>query len=164
MKRILKKKKLHQSAIFHDVRWGVEYKDKFIWVLLNSGSTGAYPFNHNPNTLKGVHSYRQTAGYFPVPGGTFTGESLPGEITWARAFVMNDELWMDVGKGECVKLPKAKRDELWEGTTREWPFMAADLGISRDTLMAHYNSNHIVVAYGDIYEEMIELAKTSDSK
>jgi hypothetical protein len=33
--------------------------------------------------------------------------------------------------------------------------MAADLGMSRDTLMAHYMSNHIAVAYGDIFGEMV---------
>ncbi len=36
---------------------------------------------------------------------------------------------MDVGKGEVVKLPPQKRDAWWEGTTRQWPFMAADLGV-----------------------------------
>jgi hypothetical protein len=33
--------------------------------------------------------------------------------------------------------------------------MAADLGMSRDTLMAQYMSNHIAVAYGDIFGEMV---------
>jgi hypothetical protein len=33
--------------------------------------------------------------------------------------------------------------------------MAADLGCSMETLMAHYMSNHIAVAYGDIFGEMI---------
>ena len=51
-------------------------------------------------TLKGVHSYRQPSGYFPIPGGTFAGESLPGEITWARAYIKDDAAWMDVGRGE----------------------------------------------------------------
>ncbi len=35
--------------------------------------------------------------------------------------------------------------------------MAADLGITRDTLMAHYLSNHVAVAYGDIFDEMVAL-------
>jgi L-fucose isomerase-like protein len=68
-------------------------------------------------------------------------------------------LWMDVGRGEVVKLPEAVRDQWWEGTTRQWPFMAADMGISRDTLMAHYLSNHVAVAYGDIFEEMVALSQ-----
>ncbi|TET36513.1 MAG: fucose isomerase [Planctomycetota bacterium] len=159
MKRVLKEKGLHQAVMFHDVRWGGEHDGRFLWVLLNSGSSGAYAFNHDPDSLKGVHSYRQPASYFPVPGGTFTGESLPGEITWSRAYLAGNELWMDIGKGEVVKLPDKKRDEWWNGTTREWPFMAAHLGITRDTLMAHYMSNHIAVAYGDVFEEMAALCQ-----
>ncbi|HEX2463708.1 MAG TPA: fucose isomerase [Thermoanaerobaculia bacterium] len=160
MKRLLVAKGLHQAVMFHDVRWGGEHDGRFVWVLLNSGSCGAYAFNHDPQTLRGVHSYRQPAGYFPVPGGTFAGESLPGAVTWSRAYLRGGELWMDIGRGEVVTLPPAKRDSWWEGTTREWPFMAADLGITRDTLMAHYMSNHIAVAYGDIFHELIALSGT----
>jgi L-fucose isomerase-like protein len=158
MKRILKKKGLHQAVMFHDVRWGGEHQGRWLWVLLNSGSCGAYAFNHDPKTLKGVHSYRQPAGYFPLPGGTFAGESLPGKMTWARAYLQGEELWMDLGQGEVVKLPPRKRDAWWEGTTRQWPFMAGDLHSSQETVMAHYMSNHIAVAYGDIFEEMVALS------
>jgi L-fucose isomerase-like protein len=159
MKRLLADKKLHQAVMFHDVRWGAMHEGRFLWVLLNSGSCGAYAFNHDPGTLKGVHSYRQPSLYFPIAGGTFAGESLPGKITWARAYIKDEVLWMDVGKGNVVKLPPATRDAWWEGTTRQWPFMAADLGIGRDTLMAHYLSNHAAVAYGDVFEEMVALSQ-----
>lgn len=160
MKRLLKAKGLHQAVFFHDVRWGGEHDGRFVWVLLNSGSTGAYAFNHDPDTLAGVHSYRQPAGYFPVPGGTFTGLSLPGAVTWSRAYLKDGDLWMDVGRGEVVDLPEAKREAWWNGTNRQWPLMATDLGISRDTLMAHYLSNHVAVAYGDIFGEMVALSRT----
>jgi L-fucose isomerase-like protein len=159
LKRLLKAKGIHQAVMFHDVRWGGEHAGRFVWVLLNSGSCSAYAFNHDPDTLAGVHSYRQAALYFPNPGGTFTGESLPGAITWARAYIKGDALWMDVGRGEVVELPPEKRDAWWEGTNRQWPFMAADLGIGRDTLMAHYLSNHVAVAYGDVFEEMVALSR-----
>ncbi|MEZ4414546.1 MAG: fucose isomerase [Gemmatimonadota bacterium] len=159
MKRLCQAKGLHGSVAFHDVRWGGEHEGRFVWVLLNSGSAGAYAFNHDPDTLEGVHSYRQPAGYFPVPGGTFAGESLRGGMTWARCYIKDDVLWMDVGRGEVVALPAAKRDAWWEGTTRQWPFMAADLGVTRDTIMAHYLSNHIAVAYGDIFQEMVALSQ-----
>jgi L-fucose isomerase-like protein len=155
MKRLLKKKGLHPAVMFHDVRWGGQHDGRWLWVLLNSGSCGAYAFNHDPNSLRGVHSYRQPAGYFPIAGGTFAGESLPGKITWARAYLKDDELWMDVGRGEVVKLPPNVRDAWWEGTTRQWPFMAADLGCAMETVMAHYLSNHIAVAYGDIFGEVV---------
>ena len=128
-------------------------------MLLNSGSSGAYAFNHDPDSLAGTHSFRQPAGYFPVPGGTFSGVSLPGKVTWSRAYIRGDELWMDVGRGEVVELPDEKRESWWRGTTREWPLMATDMGISRDTLMAHYFSNHVAVAYGDIFAEMVALSR-----
>jgi len=159
MKRLLKAKGLHQAVMFHDVRWGAQHDGRFLWVLLNSGSCGAYAFNHNPDTLEGVHSYRQPAMYFPTPGGTFAGESLAGEMTWARAYIKGGALWMDVGRERVVKLPPATRDAWWEGTTPQWPFMAADLGVSQETLMAHYLSNHIAVAYSDIFEEMVALSR-----
>jgi L-fucose isomerase-like protein len=159
MKRIAKGKGLHQGVMFHDVRWGAKHSGRFLWVLLNSGSCGAYAFNHDPETLKGVHSYRQPKGYFPIPGGTFAGESLPGTITWARCYIKDDVLWMDLGRGESVKLPAKVRDEWWNGTTRQWPFMAADLGCSTETIMAHYLSNHIAVLYGDIFEEMLSVCQ-----
>ena len=159
MKRLLKEKGLHQAVMFHDVRWGAEHDGRFLWVLLNSGSCGAYAFNHDESTLRGVHSYRQPSLYFPTPGGTFAGESLPGKMTWARAYIKGGVLWMDIGKGEVVKLPPDVRDAWWEGTTREWPFMAADMGISQQTLMAHYLSNHVAVAYGDIFDEMVALSQ-----
>jgi L-fucose isomerase-like protein len=155
MKRLLQAKGLHQAVMFHDVRWGGTHEGRWLWVLLNSGSCGAYAFNHDPDTLQGVHSYRQPAGYFPIPGGTFAGESLPGKMTWARAYIKNDVLWMDVGRGEVVKLPPHVRDAWWEGTTRQWPFMAADLGCAMETVMAHYESNHVAVAYGDVFGETI---------
>jgi L-fucose isomerase-like protein len=159
LKRLLKAKGLHQAVMFHDVRWGAMHEGRFLWVLLNSGSCGAYAFNHDPDTLKGVHTYRQPALYFPTPGGTFAGESLPGAMTWARAYIKEGTLWMDIGRGEVVKLPPDVRDTWWEGTTREWPFMAADMGIGRDTLMAHYLSNHVAVAYGDVFDEMVALSQ-----
>jgi L-fucose isomerase-like protein len=32
------------------------------------------------------------------------------------------------------------------------------MGISQETLMAHYLSNHVAVAYGDIFDEMVALS------
>jgi L-fucose isomerase-like protein len=160
MKRVLEARGEPGAVMFHDVRWGAEHRGRWLWVLLNSGSCGAYAFNHDVNRLDGVHSYRQPSGYFPVPGGTFTGVSLPGPITWARTWLDRDgDLVMDLGRGESVALPDDVRESWWRGTTRQWPFMAADLGCSKDTIMAHYMSNHVAVAYGDIFGEMVALSR-----
>jgi L-fucose isomerase-like protein len=161
MKRILEAKGEPGAVMFHDVRWGARHEGRWLWVLLNSGSCSAYAFNHDISTLRGVHSYRQPAGYFPVAGGTFAGESLPGPITWARTWLdRHGALVMDLGRGESVPLPEATREAWWRGTTRQWPFMAADLGCAMETVMAHYMSNHIAVAYGDILGEMVALSQS----
>jgi L-fucose isomerase-like protein len=161
MKRLLEAKGLAGAVMFHDVRWGGLHDGRFLWVLLNSGSCGAYAFNHDTTSLKGTHSFRQPAGYFPMPGGTFAGASLPGPITWARAWIdRTGQLVMDLGQGESVSLPDDVREAWWRGTTRQWPFMAADLGCSMETVMAHYMSNHIAVAYGDIFGEMAALSQS----
>ncbi|MCU1449927.1 MAG: L-fucose isomerase family protein, partial [Acidimicrobiales bacterium] len=160
MKRVLEAKGAPGAVMFHDVRWGAEHDGRWLWVLLNSGSCGAFAFNHDVTTLDGVHSYRQPAGYFPLAGGTFAGVSLPGPLTWARAWIdRHGSLVMDLGRGESVSLPDDVREAWWRGTTRQWPFMAADLGCSRETIMAHYMSNHIAVAYGDIFGEMVALSQ-----
>jgi L-fucose isomerase-like protein len=161
MKRLLEAKGLPGAVIFHDVRWGAEHDGRWLWVLLNSGSCSAFAFNEDTSSLAGVHSYRQPSGYFPVPGGTFAGVSRPGPLTWARAWIDRDGgLVMDLGRGESVALPAKVRDAWWNGTTRQWPFMAADLGCSKETIMAHYMSNHIAVAYGDIFGEMLALGRS----
>jgi L-fucose isomerase-like protein len=161
MKRVLEAKGMPGAVMFHDVRWGAEHQGRWLWVLLNSGSCGAYAFNHDVTSLNGVHSYRQPAGYFPVPGGTFAGVSRPGPVTWARAWIdRHGDLVMDLGRGESVALPDDVRESWWRGTTRQWPFMAADLGCSKDTIMAHYMSNHIAVAYGDIFGELVALSQS----
>jgi len=109
--------------------------------------------------LAGVHSHRQPVLHFPYPGGTFSGECLPGKITWARCYDLDGQLWMDIGRGEVVQLSPQIRDSWWNDATPQWPFMAADLGIRQDTLMANFGANHLAMAYGDIFEEMVALSR-----
>src|SRR5436305_2022217 len=134
MKRVLEARGLPGAVMFHDVRWGAEHDGRWLWVLLNSGSCGAYAFNHDVASLDGVHSYRQPAGYFPVPGGTFAGTSLPGPITWARTWIDREgKLVLDVGRGESVELPEPVRESWLRGKTSQGPIVAADLRCSPDT-------------------------------
>ncbi len=97
LKRLLLAHGLHESVVFHDVRFGGEHDGRFLWVLLNSGSAGAYAFNHDPDTLRGVHSYRQPPATSRSPAARSPARACPGAITWARAWLDGEELVMDVG-------------------------------------------------------------------
>lgn len=159
MKRLLKAKGLHHAVFMHDMRWGGEHDGRTVWMLCNSGNGGAYAFNRDPGSLKGVHSYRQIRRKFPIPGGTFAGYGLPGAVTWARAFDRDGEIWMDLGRGEIVDMPEAKRNDWWRGATPQWPLHTTWLGVESDVVMAHYMSNHIAFAYGDVFGEMVALCQ-----
>jgi len=159
MKRLLKVKGLHQAVFMHDTRWGSEYEGRTIWMLCNSGNGGAFAYNKDPDSLKGVHAYRQIRRKFPIAGGTFSGYGLPGQITWSRCFIANGELWMDIGKGEIVDIPEPDRSKWWNGATPQWPLLTTYLGVERDVIMANYMSNHIALCYGDIFGEMVALCR-----
>src|SRR5690349_23709064 len=74
---------------------------------------------------------------------------FPYTTLFRSAYLKQGVLWMDIGRGEVVKLPPAVRDAWWEGTTREWPFMAADMHIGRDTdrKSTRLNSSHVEISY-----------------
>ena len=159
MKRLLQAKGLHHAVFMHDTRWGGEHQGRTVWMLCNSGSGGAYAYNQDPDSLAGVHSYRQIRRKFSIPGGTFSGYGRPGGITWARCFDKGGELWMDIGRGEIVDIPEPMRSQWWNGATPQWPLLTTYLGVERDVIMANYMSNHIALAYGNIFGEMVALCR-----
>ncbi|QIF02527.1 L-fucose/L-arabinose isomerase family protein [Roseimicrobium sp. ORNL1] len=135
------------ESTLHDVRWGEQYGDDYVWVLLISG---AAPPAHFIKGWKGADGHRQPAMYFPNGGSTLRGVSKPGEIVWSRIYVENEALHMDIGRGGVVELPKAETERRWQATTPQWPIMhAVTYGVSRDQLMAKHQANHIQVAYAN---------------
>jgi len=129
----------------HDVRYGEQYGDDFVWVLQISG---AAPPKHFVNGWKGSSSERQVPMYFRLGGGTLKGVGKPGEIVWSRVFVEGGKLKIDIGRGKVVSLPQEEVDRRWSITTSQWPQVNAVLyGVDRDQLMARHKSNHIQVAY-----------------
>ncbi|MGZ4964521.1 MAG: fucose isomerase [Limisphaerales bacterium] len=129
----------------HDLRWGQQFHDDYVWVLLISG---AAPPAHFIGGYKGTSSERQPPMYFRLGGGTVKGISKPGSVVWSRIFVMNGKLHCDLGVCDVVKLPQAETERRWDQTTPQWPIMHAVFkGISRDQMMARHKSNHIQVVY-----------------
>jgi L-fucose isomerase-like protein len=132
------------------------FEDKFVWVFLISGAAPPAHFGG----WKNAHVYRQAAMYFPLGGGTCAGVSKPGTITWARAWEAYGELGMDCGTGNVVDLPQDDLQERRDKTTPVWPIANVHIpGYGRNELMATHMSNHIVIGYGDILQEMAALCK-----
>ena len=67
MKRVLEAKGLPGAVMFHDVRWGAEHDGRWLWVLLNSGSCGAYAFNDDLESLEGRPQLPPALGLLPGP-------------------------------------------------------------------------------------------------
>lgn len=155
MHDILVQKKLPPETTLHDVRWGGLWEGRFIWVFEISG--GGPPAHWGG--WKNTHVHRQPAMYFPKGGGTCSGLSKPGLITWARFYERFGEVGMDLGAGEVVELPGDEVQRRLGSTTREWPVANVHIpGYGRDELMSTHRSNHITICYGYVLPELAAAA------
>ncbi len=135
---------LDPATTLHDIRWGEQYGDDFVWVFEISGSV---PASHNGGYDKS-YSKRQPPMYFPLGGGTLSGVSKPGDIVWSRVFIMGGVLHVDLGRGTVVELPPEETERRLQATNPQWPIMHAVLhGVSRDQMMARHKANHVNVVY-----------------
>jgi hypothetical protein len=135
---------LDPATTLHDVRWGEQYEEDFVWVFEISGSV---PASHNGGYHKS-YSKRQPPMFFPLGGGTLSGVSKPGEIVWSRVFIMDGVLHVDLGRGTVVELPAEETERRLNATNPQWPIMHAVLhGVGRDQLMARHKANHVNVVY-----------------
>jgi len=155
MSEILGRKEMPPETTLHDVRWGDEWEGRYVWVFEISGGAPPAHWGGWGNT----HVHRQPAMYFPLGGGTCSGVSRPGAITWARFYESFGDIGLDCGTGEVVALPDEEVERRLECTTREWPVAMVHIpGYGRDRLMSTHRSNHITVCYGDICAELASAA------
>jgi L-fucose isomerase-like protein len=152
MSEIYQRKGMAPETTLHDVRWGREWDGKFVWVFEISGAAPPAHFGGWSKTK----IYRQPAMYFPLGGGTCSGVSKPGTITWARFYEQFGEVGMDCGTGEVIEMPDAEVQDRLNRTCKVWPIANVHIpGYGRDQLMASHMSNHIVIGYGDILQELV---------
>jgi hypothetical protein len=143
--RVWKAMNLDPANTLHDVRWGDQYGEDFVWVFEISGSV---PPSHLTGGYAGAESWRQSPVYFPAGGGTIRGICKPGAFVWSRLYIEHGRLHLDIGRGTAVELPIEETERRWAATNPEWPIMHAVLpGISRDQFMARHKANHLQVAY-----------------
>lgn len=136
---------LDPATTLHDVRWGEQYGDDFVWVYEISGSV---PPSHLTGGYAGAVSMRQGPVYFPAGGGTIRGVSKPGEIVWSRLYIAGARLHLDIGRASVVELPQEETERRWAATNPEWPIAhVVHHGVTRDQFMARHKANHVQIAY-----------------
>lgn len=144
---------LDPSTTLHDVRWGRQYKDDFVWLWQISG---AAPASHFVDGYAGSQSDRQPAMYFPLGGGTLKGIGRPGDIVWSRVFVEGGELHIDMGLAKVITLPREETQARWNEVTKQWPMVSVITeGVSRDQFMARHRANHVSLAYAGNRDEAL---------
>lgn len=135
---------LDPATTLHDVRWGEQYGDEFVWVFMISG---AVPASHNGG-YGNCFGRRQPKMFFPLGGSTLSGCSRPGQIVWSRVYIEHGTLQVDLGRGHVADLPPQETERRLSMTTPEWPIMHAVLhGVDRNALMARHKANHAQVVY-----------------
>jgi hypothetical protein len=155
MHDILTRKGMPPETTLHDVRWGDEWEGKFVWVLEISGGAPPAHFGGWDKTTV----YRQTPMYFPKGGGTCSGLSKPGIVTWARFYESFGQTGMDLGTGEVLALPEEEVKRRLSCTSEEWPIANLHIpGYDRDQLMGSHPSNHMTICYGNIMQELASTA------
>jgi hypothetical protein len=143
--RLLDSLGLPSETTLHDVRWGSSFEGTFYWDLEISG---AVPFEHLKDGIKGATGYRQSPMYFPRGGATITGQGKAGTIVWARAYYEGTGVYMHIGTGRVVELPQDEFLRRRKATSLEWPLVNCVFdGVSRDDFMAGHQSNHVTIAY-----------------
>ena len=128
----------------HDIRWGEQFGDDFVWVYEISGSVPISHLGGYPN----AEGWRQDPIFFPAGGSTINGVSKPGEIVWSRVYIAENVLHADIGRASVVELPAEETERRKQATNPEWPIAHVVLhGVSRDQFMARHKANHAQVVY-----------------
>jgi hypothetical protein len=128
----------------HDVRWGEQYGDDFVWVYEISGSV---PGSHLGGWDR-AEGWRQDPVFFPAGGSTVNGVSKPGEVVISRIFIADGVLNADVFRGTVVELPAEETERRKQATNPEWPIANVVLhDVTRDQFMARHKANHAQLVY-----------------
>ena len=135
---------LDPATTLHDVRWGEQVGDDFVWVYEISGSVPASHLGGYQN----AEGWRQGHVFFSAGGSTINGVSKPGEIVWSRLYIADNVLNLDIGRVSVVELPAEETQRRKQATNPEWPIAHVVLhGVNRDQFMGQHKANHSQIVY-----------------
>jgi L-fucose isomerase len=152
-------------TLFMDVR--LYHPDRDIWDLCNSGNHASFyaqrSFDPEDN-FKRITLYPAMEFYFKAGGASVFFDACPGELTFARLGLWNDEPYLVMVRGEVVDLPEEERRKLDAQTDPTWPHVHARLFCDYEEFINVFPSNHILAVEGNRLEALNYLAEITGIK
>jgi len=152
-------------TLFMDVR--LYHPDLNIWDLCNSGNHASFyaerSFNPEDN-FKHITFYPALELYFKAGGASVSFDAAPGELTFARLGLWDDEPYLVIVRGEVVDLPEKERKRINSETDPTWPHVHARFFCDYEEFINVFPCNHVLAVEGDKVEALTYLAEIAGIK
>lgn len=147
-------------VLFMDVR--LYHPERDLWDFCNSGNHASWyasqSFDPKEN-FKKITFHPALEYYFKAGGASVEFDAAPGEMTFARLGLWNDQLYMVVVLGEAVELPLGERKTIDEQTNPTWPHVHARLYCSFEEFTSVFPCNHILGVPGNRIRQLTYLCE-----
>ncbi len=131
--------------LFMDVR--LYHPDRDLWDWCNSGNHASWyaaqSFDPAENFEK-IAFHPALEFYFKAGGASVEFDAAPGEMTFARLGLWDDQPYMVMMLGESLELPAEERKALNAETDPTWPHVHAKLRCSFDEFLSVFPCNHVL--------------------
>lgn len=143
-------------TLFMDVR--LYHPDKDLWDWCNSGNHSSYyaaqSMDPKDNFAK-ITFHPALEFYFKAGGASVEFDAAPGEMTFARLGLWNNEkLYMVIMHGESLDLPAEERRAINAQTDPTWPHVHARIDGSFEEFLNVFPCNHVMGVAGDKVEAL----------
>jgi len=137
-------------TLFMDVR--LYLPDRDIWDWCNSGNHASWyaaqSFDPAEN-FKKIRFHPALEFYFKAGGASVEFDAAPGEMTFARLGLWDDQPYMVIVLGESLDLPPEERKMINQQTDPTWPHVHAKLRCDFEEFLATFPCNHVMGVTGN---------------
>ncbi len=147
-------------VLFMDVR--LYHPDLDLWDWCNSGNHATWYAARSDDPRENyakVTFHPALEFYFKAGGASVEFDAAPGEMTFCRLGLWNDEPYMVIVRGEAVDLPPEERKRLNAMTNPTWPHVHARLKCTFDEFVSVFPCNHVLGVAGDVVQSLIYLCE-----
>jgi len=163
--QILKYVSCGLPPLFADVR--LYHPDKDIWDFCNSGNHPSWYAARNKDpkeNFKKVTLHPALEMYFKAGGASVEFDAAPGEMTFARLGILNDDFYMVIIRGTVLDLPEDERRTINAQTSPTWPHLHVRLPCSFDEFVNTFPCNHILAVPGNHATELVHFCEIAGVK